>query len=156
MVREAKRHAAFGLLRSIPGLGPVRAAKLVAVLDTPHLFAATAASGRCGRMRGWRSCGMAARSIGSRAGGCGAWRRRASRGGLNQNGNRRVKEIFKGAANTASSKEPFAAFYTGQVARGLTASVARVSLERKIAAVTLAVWKSGKEFDAKKLTPSTT
>lgn len=153
MVREARRHGAFKLLTSIPGLGPVRAAQLVAILDTPYRFGSKRAL--------WAYAGLAVVRHGSseyRIEG-GKVRRVAKASvarGLNQNGNRRVKEIFKGAANTACGKEPFAAFYKGQVARGLNPSVARVSLARKIASVVLAVWKSGKEFDATKLSESTT
>jgi transposase len=153
MVKEAKRHPAFALLTSIPGLGPVRVAQLVAILDTPHRFRSKRALWAYAGLAVVRQASAEYRIEGDRV-------RRVTKAGstrgLNQNGNRRVKEVFKGAANTACAKEPFAAFYKQVVARGLKPSVARVSLARKIASVVLAVWKSGKEFDAKKLTASTT
>jgi transposase len=38
MLTEAQAHRAVGLLRTIPQLGPVRAAFIVATVDTPHRF----------------------------------------------------------------------------------------------------------------------
>ena len=38
MLEEAKRHPAVRLLRSVPFIGPVRAAEIVAVMVTPHRF----------------------------------------------------------------------------------------------------------------------
>src|SRR5262249_37921906 len=38
MVAEGRKHRAFGLLRTIPQLGPVRCAMLVATVDTPYRF----------------------------------------------------------------------------------------------------------------------
>jgi transposase len=35
---EAKKHKAWKLLRQIPGIGPIRAALLMAVMQTPHRF----------------------------------------------------------------------------------------------------------------------
>src|SRR5262249_40215479 len=36
MVTEARYHPAYALLRSIPQLGPVRVARLISIIDTPH------------------------------------------------------------------------------------------------------------------------
>jgi transposase len=153
LLKEARRHPAFRLLGTVPGLGPVRSAQLLAILDTPHRFRS--------KRELWADAGLAVvrhasseyRIEGGRA-------RRVEKAGvtrgLNLNGNRRVKEIFKGAANTACAREPFSAFYTRQITRGLKPAVARVALARKIASVALAVWKSGEGFDAKKLTEPTT
>src|SRR5437899_307118 len=35
---ESKKHKAWKLLRQIPGIGPIRAALLVALIQTPHRF----------------------------------------------------------------------------------------------------------------------
>jgi len=51
MVTEAKRDPAWRVLRSIPFIGPVRAALLLATLQTPGAFGR---SGIYGAMRGWR------------------------------------------------------------------------------------------------------
>lgn len=38
LLAEAKKHKAWRLLRPIPGIGPIRAALLMAVMQTPHRF----------------------------------------------------------------------------------------------------------------------
>jgi transposase len=38
LLAEARKHRATKLLRQIPGIGPLRAAHLVAVMQTPHRF----------------------------------------------------------------------------------------------------------------------
>jgi len=35
---ESRKHKAWKLLRQIPGIGPIRAAVLIAVIQTPHRF----------------------------------------------------------------------------------------------------------------------
>jgi transposase len=35
---ESRKHRAVGLLRTIPQLGPIRAALIVVTVDTPHRF----------------------------------------------------------------------------------------------------------------------
>ncbi len=72
--------------------------------------------------------------------------------GLNQNHNHEMKEIFKGAATRAScSTGPFRAFYAALLARGMKPEMARLTLARKIAAITLTLWKRGERFDAEQL-----
>ena len=76
--------------------------------------------------------------------------------GLNPNYNRRLKRIFKQAALTASRKGPFKPCYERLLGRGLSEELARVTVARKIAAVTLAVWKKGARFDPEKILKPTT
>ncbi len=69
--------------------------------------------------------------------------------GLNRNHNHDLKNIFKGAAIRASiTAGPLQDFYAAMVARGMKPSMARITLARKIAAITLLVWKKGVRFDA--------
>jgi hypothetical protein len=76
--------------------------------------------------------------------------------GLNQNHNHDLKNIFKGAALVASSKPgPFQDFYTARLANGIRPEMARLTLARKIAAITLLIWKKGVRFDAQYLKPQT-
>jgi hypothetical protein len=58
--------------------------------------------------------------------------------GLNRNRNRVLKDVFKGAA-TAATARPGALqdLYHAMIARGMRPDRARVTLTRKIAAVTL-------------------
>jgi hypothetical protein len=74
--------------------------------------------------------------------------------GLNANHNPDLKNLFKGAATRAAAVAgPFQEFYAALVARGMKPAMARITLARKIAAITLIVWKKGIDFDAKHLKP---
>ncbi len=69
--------------------------------------------------------------------------------GLNANHNHDLKDIFKGAAMRASTCDgPFRNFYETLLAKGMRPTMARLTLARKIAAITLIVWKKGASFDA--------
>ena len=73
--------------------------------------------------------------------------------GLNRNHNRVVKEVFKSAATAATGRPgPLQDWYDHLVAGGMQAPLARVTLTRKIAAITLRLWKKGERFDAVHLT----
>ena len=64
--------------------------------------------------------------------------------GLNLNHNHDLKNIFKGAATWAAANNgPFQNFYQTCLARGMKPSMARLTLARKIATITLLVWKKG-------------
>ena len=76
--------------------------------------------------------------------------------GLNRNHNHELKNIFKGAALIAATKPgPFQEPYVALVAKGSRPEMARLTLARKIAAITLTVWKKGVSFDAQHLKPQT-
>ncbi len=69
--------------------------------------------------------------------------------GLNQSHNHDLKAIFKGAALEASSGAgPLHDFYETLLAKGRKPTMARLTLARKIAAITLIVWKKEVRFDA--------
>ena len=79
-------------------------------------------------------------------------KKRATPRGLNENHNHDLKNVFKSAATRAStSAGPFQDFYTGLLAKSMKPSMARLTLARKIAAITLVVWKKGARFDATQL-----
>jgi len=72
--------------------------------------------------------------------------------GLNKNHNHDLKNLFKGAAiRAAAVTGPFQEFYAGLVAKGMKPPMAHLTLARKIAAITLIVWKKGVRFDAEHL-----
>jgi hypothetical protein len=50
-----------------------------------------------------------------------------------------------------SAKGPFRDFYSALLAQGMKPTMARLTLARKIAAITLLVWKKGVSFDAQQL-----
>jgi transposase len=146
---ESRKHSAAKLLRQIPSIGPIRAALLVALLQTPYRFRT--------KRQLWAYIGLALRTYSS-----GEYRfeggqlKRSKKAlvirGLNRNYNHDLKNIFKGAATWAASNGgPFQNFYEACVARGMKPHLARLTLARKIAAITLLVWKKGVCFDAKYL-----
>ena len=74
--------------------------------------------------------------------------------GLNLNHNHDLKNLFKSAATTASgSNGPFRPFYENLLEKGMKPELARLTLARKIAAITLHVWKIGEPFDPEYLKP---
>jgi transposase len=73
--------------------------------------------------------------------------------GLNRNHNRVVKDVFKAAATAAATRAgALQEWYQGLLAHGMREELARVTLARKLAAITLHVWKAGVAFDATYLT----
>src|ERR1700733_8755766 len=79
-------------------------------------------------------------------------RERITARGLNHNHNHDLKNLFKGAAQSASARPgPLCDFYLALVEKGMRPTMARLTLARKIAAITLILWKKGVNFDAKQL-----
>jgi transposase len=149
LLAESHKHDATQLLRQIPSIGPIRAALLLALLQTPHRFRT--------KRQLWAYSGLALKTSVS-----GEYRfvegqiKRSKKllaiRGLNQNHNHDLKNIFKGAAMRAAAVAgPFQDFYAALVAKGLKPPMARLTLARKIAAITLLVWKKGVRFDAEHL-----
>jgi transposase len=149
LLAEGRKHSAMKLLRQIPSIGPIRAVLLIALMQTPHRFRT--------KRQLWAYCGLALKTSTS-----GEYRivegqlRRSKKflaiRGLNANHNHDLKNIFKGAATRAAAVPgPFQEFHAGLVARGMKPTMARLTLARKIAAITLIVWKKGVGFDAEYL-----
>jgi hypothetical protein len=70
---------------------------------------------------------------------------------LNTNYNHRLKYVFKSAALDGIHREPFASFYQDLIRHGMRPEMARLTLARKIAAVTLRIWKKGERFNELRL-----
>lgn len=150
MVAEARRDPAWALLGSIPFLGPVRVALLLAIMRTPWRFRT--------KRNLWSYCGLAVVTSSSAdyalVDGKPVRRKRAPMTrGLNRNFNRELKDVFKGAATASTGRPgPLQDFYEGMIARGMREELARVTLTRKLAALTLRLWKNGERYDPAKLT----
>ena len=80
--------------------------------------------------------------------------KRAYTRGLNHNFNRVLKNVFRSAANAANTGV-FKQYYDGLRAKGMKDSLARLTLARKIAAVTLTLWKKGEKFNPEKFLMAT-
>ncbi len=150
MVRQAQRDAAWPVLGSIPFLGPVRVSLLLATMQTPWRFRS--------KRNLWGYAGLAVVTYSSSdytlVDGWPVRRRRAPMTrGLNRNHNRVLKDLFKGAATAAAARPgPLQEWYQGRIAGGMREELARVTLARKVAAVTLRLWKKGERYDPAKLT----
>ncbi|HEV7375542.1 MAG TPA: IS110 family transposase [Pyrinomonadaceae bacterium] len=148
LVVECRRHPASKLLLKVPTLGIVRIAQLISSVVTPYRFRS--------KRHFWSYCGLAVvtkSSADHHVVGAQVHRKKrsATTRGLTQSHNRTLKYVFKSAALMASRCGPFKAWYAELVDRGLRPELARVTIARRIAAITLAVWKSGEAFDADKL-----
>ena len=70
----------------------------------------------------------------------------------NKSHNHDLKNLFKSTATTATQCGGLLQdFYLDRVARGMKPALARLTLARKIAAITLTVWKKGERFNAERL-----
>ena len=148
LLQQSHKHAAVQRLRQIPSIGPIRAALLVALLQTPHRFRS--------KRQLWAYSGFAVETHDS---GEYRWvrgklqrnRERITVRGLNDNHNRDLKNLFKGAAISASTSWPSAGFLFGPSCPGDRPTMARLTLARKIATITLTMWKKGASFDPEQL-----
>jgi hypothetical protein len=140
VLREAKKHRPCSLLKSVPGIGPIRAATIVAHVATPFRFRT--------KRQLWTYCGLGVVTRGSSD-----WeidgtqlilkRQPVATRGLNRNFNRILKDVFKGAVRDAGLFRPH---LDSLVASGMRPEMARLTVARKIAATTLAIWKKGEKF----------
>jgi transposase len=148
MLAESRKHQAVALLRTIPQMGPIRSALIVAILDTPHRFRT--------RRQLWSYSGLAVvthmsseyeikdhRVVRTR--------KPIATRGLNRNCNRVLKDVFIGAATGGGQREPYRQYLEGLQNRGMRKEMARLTLARKISSIALTIWKKGEAFDPKKL-----
>ena len=145
LLLECRKHIQTKWLRTVPWLGPIRVALLIGRVQTPHRFRT--------KRQFWAYCGLAleTRDSGEYRVVNGAIERKQKPGfirGLNRNHNHDLKNLFKSAATTASGSEGvFGRFYENLLKKGMRPEMARLTLARKIAAITLHVWKKGEPFD---------
>jgi hypothetical protein len=151
LLAESRKHAGVKLLRQI--IGPLRAAQLVALMQTTHRFRS--------KRQLWTYSGLAVVTHDSAQyryvdGQLQRSKKPQQLRGLNQNHNHAIKESFKSAALSATVRPgPFQDFYAGLLARGMKPEMARLTLARKIAPITLTLWKKGECFDAGYVKPQT-
>jgi transposase len=146
LLAESRKHTVAARLRQIPGLGPLRVALAMAYMQTPHRFR---------RQRNfWTYAGLGLVRRGSSeyrmVQGRAVRRPQAvNPRGLNPNHRSELKEIFKSAALTAIRRPgPFKDYYEPRVQRGVDPAILRVTVARKLAALTLTLWKKGGHYRA--------
>jgi len=145
LLNESRKHQAATLLRKIPCIGPIRAALLVALIQTPHRFRS--------KRQLWAYSGLGIETHDSAqyryvGGQLQRSKKPQQLRGLNKNHNCQMKDLFKSTAtNAARCGGPFQDFYATLLAKGMRPEMARLTLARKIASITLTVWKKGERFD---------
>jgi transposase len=154
LLREAKKHSIVRILETAPGFGPIRAARLVPIVVTPHRFRT--------RRQFWSYCGL---GIVTRSSSDwvqtadGNWIRAQvpQTRGLSRQYNRVLKSIFKGAATTVitqRNKDPIYARYERLLDGGTKPTLAKLSMARMIAATVLRMWKDEQEYDPGRNSPA--
>jgi transposase len=146
LLREAKKHPIVRILETTPGFGPIRVARLVPIVVTPHRFRT--------KRQFWSYCGlgivMRSSSDWVQAADGGWIRAQVQRTrGLSRQHNHVLKDIFKGAATTVitqRNKDPIYANYERLLEAGTKPSLAKLTLARTIAATVLRMWKNQEEY----------
>jgi transposase len=134
MKRESERYPEVERFDDVPGLGVVSACRFSAYLQTPHRFSS--------KRKLWRYCrlGITDRQSDGKP---------LGRQALDWNGNGRLKEMsrtaFLGAMRKADDNL-FKRTYRGTLQRTHNETHARLTTQRKILAVLLAMWKGGTKF----------
>lgn len=149
MGRAARKNAGYKWISSAPGIGPIRTAQILATAITPHRFR--------GKRQFWPYCGLA---VVTRTSSDYEWvdgrtrrkRKPIQTRGLNQNHNRTMKAVFKGAAASAVQQHAeVKEYYDRLCAKGMRPEMAQLTVARKLAAIVLILWKKGEPYDPEKL-----
>lgn len=118
-------------LKTIPGIGDIQAAKIVSQVVTPERFKS--------KYRFFSYCGLV-RQVQSSGG--------KDYPGAKIHGNRILKCVYKMAAHSAiSGSSSLREYYDRLLGQGLNVKAARNAVSRKIAAISLAVWKHGSKYN---------
>lgn len=145
MCSAARNNSAYKWISSVPGIGPIRTAQILATAITPLRFR--------GKRQFWPYCGLA---VVTRTSSDYEWVNGESRRkrkpiqtrGLNQNHNRTLKAVFKGAAASAVQQQAeVKEYYQGLCANGMRPEMAQLTVARKLAAIVLSLWKKGELYD---------
>ena len=119
------------LLKTIPGIGDIHAARIVSQVVTPERFKS--------KYKFFSYCGLV-RQVQSSGG--------KDYPGARIHGNRVLKCVYKMAAHSAiNGSSALREYYDRLRGQGLSAKAARNAVSRKIAAISLAVWKHGSKYN---------
>ena len=149
LIRESRKHPITRVLETTPGLGPIRVARLLPIVITPHRFRT--------RQQFWSYCGL---GIVMRSSSDwvrtpdGRWIRAQVQQtrGLTRQHNHTLKDVFKGAATTIITQaldDPLYHDYERVTEAGTKPNLAKLTLARKIAATVLALWKKEEPYSPK-------
>ncbi len=147
LLEEGKKVDAVQRLTTIPGIASIRAAEIVAIVVTPTRFRT--------KRQFWSYCGFAVVTYSSSD-----HKRRPDGGlekkpvvgtrGLNRNRNPILKAAFTGAATSviqSMPNHPLHQDYQRLIQAKIDPAMARLTIARRIAAATLAIWKHKEQYD---------
>jgi transposase len=151
LLEEAQRIAVTRRLATAPGIGPIRAALLVAIVVTPARFRTSR------QFWSYSGLGIVTRSSSDWVREGRGWARKptAQTRGLNRNRHPELKAIFKGAATTVIQQmpnHPLHQDFQRMTDAGIKPNLAKLTLARRIAAATLAMWKNQEDYNPSKQT----
>jgi transposase len=149
LLEEASRSPITKRLATAPGIGPIRAALIVAIVVTPHRFRTTR------QFWSYGGLGIVTRSSSDWVRDKGSWVRSpvAQTRGLNRRCQPLLKALFKGAATTIIERmpnHPLHADYQRTTEAGTKPNLAKLTLARRIASIVLAMWKHEEDYDPAK------
>lgn len=150
LLKEARTHPIVRKLETAPGMGPIRAAQVVAIVANPHRFRTSR------QFWSYSGLGIVTRSSSDwTRDRLGRWVRAEVQQtrGLTRKRHPVLKAVFKGAATTVITKlptHPLHQAYQRMLLAGTKPNLAKVTLARRIAAIVLAMWKQGEVYDASK------
>jgi transposase len=148
MIEESHKHDISRILETGPGLAGIRVAQLMSIIITPYRFRT--------KRQFWKYSGLGVtmRSSSDWEKSDGQWIRveKNKTRGLDRRYNRRLKDIFKGAATTVISyrQSPLFDDYQRLLEQGSKPPIAKLTIARKIAAIVLAMWKNKEKYDPDK------
>jgi transposase len=150
MVKESHRHRISRILETVPGLGPVRVAQVLPVVVTPYRFRTKR------QFWSYAGFGIETHSSSDWVAKDGGWARGrvVQTRGLSFNHNHTLKGVFKGAATSAlgmTGPNPLREVYERLLANGTKPNLAKLTIARKIAAMTLAMWKRQERYAPEKV-----
>ena len=148
LIAESRKQKALKDLLTVPGLGSVRAAQLIALIAHAERF------GHKRQLWAYSGLNVLTRSSADHEIKNGIIYKKnkgKTTRGLSWTYNREIKAILKATVLDAIKREPFKSIYQRMIDRGLKSEVARVALARKLASIILCLMKKGESFDPKRL-----
>ncbi|MBL7073189.1 MAG: IS110 family transposase [Candidatus Omnitrophica bacterium] len=136
IIKTSKRFEEIRKLKSLPGIGAIRAAHISAQVINPRRFASKYQSyNYCGLVRHKQISG--GREYGSRK----IW------------GNRVLKCVYKMASHDAiRGNNKLSKYYESLRKKGVNDKSARNAVSRKIAAISLSIWRNNSDYNESKVT----
>jgi hypothetical protein len=142
LLTESKKHKAWKRLCEIPAIGPIRAAELLGILQTPHRFRT--------KRQLWTYCGLGVVTRSSAD-------HEVANGQLRQKKKQSRSEgsVQGGGGGGFDQAWPARRILCSSRVQRHAAGDGTATLARKIATIVLIVWKRGVCFDAQHLKPQT-